>query len=262
MPFGSEMAAAPGLHRLERLYIRVFGWPAAGLRVRAQRLLPVIETHLEGVRDVLDAGCGRGVFTLALARRFPQVCFEGIDLDPEQVTKGQRLAKILGMNNARFSVGDLVSLDREAEFDMAINIDSIEHISEDDMATASMFRALRPGGLLILHTPSLYRRFLGRVKPNLEIRGHVRPGYTSEELRDLLTRNGFAVERILQVYGFCETLAQSISYAITGAEMRNKELYGLVFPFLRGLAWLGKKAAPRHGNGLLALARRPMEEIV
>ena len=33
---GREQAAAPGLNRFERLYIRAFGYPALGLRVRAK----------------------------------------------------------------------------------------------------------------------------------------------------------------------------------------------------------------------------------
>lgn len=257
MPFGSEVALTPELSPLERLYIRLFGVPILGLRVRARTILPLLEEVGQPQR-LIDAGSGRGVMTMACARRFPQAEVLGVDLLERQNEINNQIARQLGLDNVRFQTWDALRLPELGPFDVIISSDTLEHL-EDDLAAVHMFReALNPGGHLIVHVPHLTRNLFGWHRENwMDIEGHVRPGYTREGLSELLEAGGLKVKRCLYNYNSLETLANDISKLITGAKERNKGLYALAFPFLMALAWAGSLYRPQHdGSGLVALAQR------
>ena len=49
---GRELIHDPSLSRLEKAYVRVFGIPINGLRIRARRILPLVHS---GYRAILDS---------------------------------------------------------------------------------------------------------------------------------------------------------------------------------------------------------------
>lgn len=51
---------------------------------------------------VLEMGCGKGEYTVALARKYPEVNFIGIDIKGERIWKGARHALQEGIDNAAF----------------------------------------------------------------------------------------------------------------------------------------------------------------
>lgn len=257
MPFGSEMALTPGLSSFERLYIKLFGAPVLGLRVRARTILPLLD-GVTGLTDIVDVGSGRGMMTLACARRFPDAKVLGIDLSERLVAGGNAIVHQLGVPNLEFRVFDAMNLQDLGGFDLVISTDMLEHL-EDDLSGVAMFkRAMRPGGRLLVHVPHLTRNTFGWRRENcMDIEGHVRPGYTREGLIELLTRGGLKVEKCVYNYNWLETLANDLSKVITGGRERNRHLYALCFPLLMAIAWLGSLYRPRRdGSGLVALARR------
>ena len=91
----------------------------------------------------------------------------------------------------------------------------------------------------------------------MDIKGHVRPGYTREGLTKLLTEGGLQVVKCLYNHNSLETLANDISKLIAGVKERNRGLYALAFPVLMIIAGLGALYRPRNdGSGLVALAVR------
>lgn len=254
---GSELYYDPTLSRAERWYCRLFGVPIVGLRIRLRRLAPLLPARAE---RVLDAGCGRGVISRYLARRYPQAAVEAVDNDAELQRRNRIIGERMGLANCRFVTGDLLALDGQRGYDLAVSVDNLEHIADDRQAIANLYAALRPGGLLVVHVPHYYRRWpLLHRTVNFDVPGHERPGYHLAELTERLAAAGFAVERCGFSYGLLENLANNLSYAITGARERNRLLYALLFPLLDAVAWLGQWHRPRWGAGVWALARRPGE---
>jgi len=187
----------------------------------------------------------------------------GVELEPRLVERDNHNARAAGLSNLRFDQGDVTALTFDAEFDLVVSVDNLEHVEDDVAALGTLYRALRPGGTLVVHTPGYERRWpvFGR-HVNFDVPGHVRPGYRVEELANKLQASGFEVGSTQYTYGFLETLTNNVSYRISGAEERNKLLYAAVFPVLLAVSWLGQWSRPRWGAGVLAVARRPAADAV
>jgi SAM-dependent methyltransferase len=254
---GCELSLDESRSRFERMYARILGAPANGLRIRLRRVLPATKG---AYGDILDAGCGQGVFSMELAKAHPEARVVGIDMDPVLIERANAIAHKAGLGNCHFEVGDVTKLDYDARFDLVVSVDNLEHVEDDVTAMRVLVRALRPGGRAVVHVPGYERRWLlfGR-RVNFDVPGHVRPGYRTNELVERLTGAGFDISSCQSTYGTIETFTNNISYLITGADRRRKGLYAVVFPFLLAVSWLGKSSRPQWGAGVLATAQRPRQ---
>lgn len=251
---GQEIYWDRSLRRLERCYCRFLGVPIVGLRIRLrylQRLLPPAAT------SVLDGGCGRGVISRQLARRYPQARIDAIDQDQQAQHINQEIAQACHLQNCRFLVIDLTTLDVSGEYDLIVSVDNLEHIDNDLEVLQRFYRAMKPNGTLVVHVPHYYRRWpLFKWRRNFDVPGHVRPGYHLPELVERVRKAGFAVDQAGFSYGFLENLANNLGYAISGAEQKNKMLYALLFPILNIIAWLGHWGNSAMGAGVWCVAYR------
>jgi SAM-dependent methyltransferase len=252
---GWELSLDPGRSRFERLYARLLGAPANGLRIRLRRVLPATAGSY---RNVLDAGSGPGVFSYELAKRHPDAEVVGIEFEPELVVRSNAIASRAGLANCHFEQGDVTHLGFERQFDLVVSVDNLEHVEDDIGAMKELLAALRPGGRLVVHVPGYERRwFVFGRRVNFDVPGHVRPGYRAEELVAKLTTAGFHVQSQRSTYGLLETFTNNVSYVISGADQRRKGLYAVVFPVLLAVSWFGQFSRPRWGAGVLAVAARP-----
>lgn len=256
--FGQELFHDPELGRAEKLYARLFGVPVLGLRVRAGYLVPLLERlREERPARILDAGSGRGLFTAWCARSFPEAEVVGFDIDEGQVERNRRMAERAGLDNLAFRVQDLTTLDEVDAYDLILSVDNLEHLEDDRGQIGRFVRALRPGGRIVIHVPHVTRNLFGWRRRNfMEIEGHVRPGYRPEQLAAMLEQAGLTVDRTGYSYNGLETLANDLSFLITGGRERRKPLYALAFPFLLALAHLGGSRPPREGSGVWVSAHR------
>lgn len=243
----------------EKLYIRIFGTPILGLRIRSRYLLPVLDDMAAlPFTDIADAGSGRGLFTFHLARLFPNARVTGMDIDEGQVERNNAISAVLGQQHCSFRLQDVTRLDEGPTFDFILSTDNLEHLEEDREQCGVFFRSLKPGGRILIHTPHETRKVFGLKRQNfMGIEGHVRPGYTVLSLSAMLAEAGFEIERGFHSYGSIETLANDISYLITGGREKRKWLYAAAFPFLLLLSQLGRLSRPRQGSGVVILAKRP-----
>jgi len=255
MPFlGRDLYFHPALGFLEKWYCRILGVPIVGLRIRARLLERLLPEH---AKSVLDAGCGRGVISRVLARRYPEATIDAIDQDAAGQDANRLIAQKTGLKNCRFKLGDLTELNETAAYDLIVSIDNLEHIIQDIDVLQRFYRAMVDGGTLLIHVPHYYRRWpIFKWSVNFDVPGHVRPGYHLPEIIERVRQAGFQVERSGFSYGFLENLANNLSYAITEAEERNRMLYAALFPVLNFLAWLGSGSSPRMGAGVWVIAQK------
>ncbi len=212
---------------------------------------------------MLDAGSGRGDLAIHLARGFPSWQIVGLELEPEKVANSRRIAERLRLSNVEFCEGSLETFEAENKFDLIVNADVMEHIEDDRRVLANLYRALRPGGHIILTSPSVPQRKHLRLVAWRERRigfqpsdyGHVRDGYSREDLEEKFSAVGARVTRSYLTFGFFGTLAFDLFFVI-GDNRPHPLVFALMFPFLMALAALDLTFPTKTGSAILTVASK------
>ena len=139
---------------------------------------------------LLDLGCGTGWTSAFFARRGYRVT--GQDIAPEMIQYAERNRARYEAKNLEFLVSDYESMAFEVPFDCAVFYDSLHHAVDERAALEGVFRALRPGGMLITHEPGV-----GHSKSPDSIRAMQLYGVTEKDMppfriRDLSMNIGFS----------------------------------------------------------------------
>ena len=139
---------------------------------------------------VLDCGCGLGYFLLKL--RDTGATLHGIDVSPESA---EFVRKHI---TPHVKVGSVESIPYpDNTFDKALFCEVIEHVEDDASVLREIRRVLKPGGRVLISTPSLKGfRAHSRWKQLGHHHGgefHYRDGYEPEDLERKLEENGYRV---------------------------------------------------------------------
>jgi SAM-dependent methyltransferase len=188
---------------LRRLFYVILGRLFLRERYVKRELKQVADSGIP-IRNILDAGSGYGQISWFCAKLFPKVDLLGIDVKTEQVEDCNWFFQKMGYSQCRFQVDDLETIAYDSQFDLVFSIDVMEHVVKDEVVLGNFFRALRTGGICILHLP--YRDPKKPVsddptKVDSVVAEHVREGYTPEEIRLKLAQAGFEVEKVMFTYG-------------------------------------------------------------
>jgi SAM-dependent methyltransferase len=205
------------------------------LMAPARRLrLALVEGELsrqfggETAPAVLDAGCGDGLLSLAMAKRHPGWRIVGVDLQEGLLDGARKRARARGLANVSFVVANLEQPLPERGRDAVAAVECLSEIPDDRQALRMMRDALRPGGLLVVQVPE---RDWKPVLPGSADtwREQVRQGYTAEQLRDLLGELGLTEIEVRPTYRGLAAAAQEIRDRIKD---RGLLVRLLAFPFL------------------------------
>ena len=99
--------------------------------------------------QVLEAGCGVGAQTVALARRSPDARFTSIDVSADSLAEARSKADAAGLANVQFRQADIFALPFAAEsFDHVFVCFVLEHLSRPVEALAILRGLLKPGGTI------------------------------------------------------------------------------------------------------------------
>lgn len=116
-------------------------------------VLPLVEglpQRLEAGIDVADFGCGSGYAVGLMARAYPASRFTGIDFSEEATATGAAEAARRGVTNASFVAADLAALDQAAAYDVITAFDAIHDQAQPARVLENIYRALKPGGVLVM----------------------------------------------------------------------------------------------------------------
>jgi 2-polyprenyl-3-methyl-5-hydroxy-6-metoxy-1,4-benzoquinol methylase len=216
-------------------------------------------------RALYDAGGGEGAFAVHVARRFPGWRVVVADNEPRTIERADRIKHALGLTNLEIVNVDLREPAEENAYDIVICADVLEHIEEDDRVVQHLSRALKPGGVLLITSPSVPQpRHLPlvawrerRIGFSPSDYGHVRAGYSEARLRTLFGDAGLAVESIRRTFGPAGTLMFDLFF-VTGDSRPNPLVYLALFPLYMLLAAADVVVPSRNGAAIMGVARKPV----
>jgi SAM-dependent methyltransferase len=201
------------------LLVRLFGFRANFIHGDAlilDRWL-WLKKHLPETKNgekLIDIGCGTGAFSIGAALRGYNVL--GLSWDERNQRVAGERAEICRAPTAKFEVLDIRNLDSredlKGQFDVAICLETIEHIIDDRKLMIDIGTCLKPGGRLLLTTPDFFYRPItsGDKGPfsQVEDGGHVRRGYTKVMLEELCGQANLMIDTVSYCSGF---LSQKIT---------------------------------------------------
>lgn len=220
---------------MNNMLVRLIGWKATVLHGDPCVFdrWKWLKCHLlGGPLRTLDAGCGSGAFTMYASKIGNEVV--GISSDTRTIQAARSRASILRIHNIEFIQADLRNLDkftdRLGKFDQIICFETIEHIQNDKKLIADLSTLLKFGGRLLLTTPFKdYKPLLGDKLSEYENGGHVRWGYTYEDVKELFDECGLGVLDKKYISGFVSQQLTNLMRILSKANIMIA--WVVTFPF-------------------------------
>ena len=209
----------------------------------------LIAPYLTG--KVLEIGGGIGNFTADLAGAADSV----ISLEPNEYCHRQLVEKTKAIGNVTVRNITAEALDQEmpADYraDVAVCMNVLEHLKDDELAVNTFGKRLKSGGLLVLLIPAgpwLY----GEIDRRL---GHYRR-YSKSSVRDLARKTGFEIVK-LRYFNFIGLWGwwwnARMAKSLTQSDFQIRLFDNWIVP------WLSRLEAvipPPVGQSLLVVARK------
>ena len=153
-------------------------------RARNRLIVWALRRSFPRIQRYLEIGCGTGYVLEGVAKAYPETSLVGSEI----------FSVGLPYAASRVKAAELIQMDArhipyEGEFDVIGAFDVLEHIEEDEMVLEAMWRALVPGGGVVITVPQ--HPWLWSTSD--ENACHVRR-YRITELRDKVLRAGFKLE--------------------------------------------------------------------
>jgi 2-polyprenyl-3-methyl-5-hydroxy-6-metoxy-1,4-benzoquinol methylase len=244
-----------------RLFYALLGLDHMGQRVRAFHVMRLLKKENINPVKILDAGCGDGMLTFSLSRRYKDAIITGVDFDADLFGNCKLILSRTGQSNISFRQADLVSLNGKAEYDLIICIDVLEHIQDDQQALKNLFAALNDEGVAIIHVPrnhKLNKYYLGGSSFQRRQSDHVRDEYIEEEIVSKIEAAGFKIMEKRYTFGFFGSVSRELFYKIERLNSRVRFLAKLaLFPLMAGFAFLDTKSANSRYQGYLFKLMKP-----
>jgi ubiquinone/menaquinone biosynthesis C-methylase UbiE len=128
----------------------VWNWETPAGRIRWERRVRMLTSHIKTREKILELGCGTGYFTRALARTGAAIT--AIDISPNLLKIARRDHLI---DNVTFGVQNAYALTYpDVAFDSVVGSSVLHHL-EIDQALAQIYRVLRPGGTIRFTEPNM-----------------------------------------------------------------------------------------------------------
>ncbi|MCF6169565.1 MAG: class I SAM-dependent methyltransferase [Bacteroidales bacterium] len=227
------------------------------------------EKTVQGTQQILDAGSGFGQYDYYLASRNKNWQVKGVDVKDEQIEDCNNFFGKTGLDNASFAVADLTKLEEKPEtYNLVLCVDVMEHIEEDELVLRNFYTTLKPGGMLLISTPSdqggsdVHHHDHENDGSHSFIDEHVRDGYGIEEIADKMKRAGFSKTDVHYQYGPPGKLSWKLSMKFPILMLNASYIffiilpfyYLLTFPFALLLNWMDVSRKQKTGTGVVARA--------
>ena len=114
--------------------------------------LPDIAARLrDGEGRVADVGCGTGWSSISIARAFPGVKVDGIDIDAGSIERARMHAEREGVaDRVSFLFADAADAEGEGRYDLVTIFEAVHDMAQPAEVLATARKLLKPGGAVLI----------------------------------------------------------------------------------------------------------------
>lgn len=270
--------------RLENL---LFSVGDMSLKRRARKIIEEINPQTE--EKIVDLGSGTGYYLFILSNLGVKLYLTGFDFDERALNEAKEL---LSDKKINFIIGDLHKMPfKNNSFDKAISSEVLEHLKNDVLALKEIYRILKPGGILVVSTPSInYPFFWDPINWILQhfLNTHIKKGffsglwsghirlYKKEDLVNKFKKSGFNIEICEELTYWClpfnhyivnliarllydVKISSKIADKLSKFKQSKKPLlFRLAFKFVNWVDRLNELFPQKNGVNVFILARKPI----
>jgi 2-polyprenyl-3-methyl-5-hydroxy-6-metoxy-1,4-benzoquinol methylase len=177
-----------------------------------------------------ELGCGHGALSYVFRNEKGKWISADIDWENVKATKEVVQSNVIQVNPIKLPF-------KNKTFDVIVCIDFLEHIKEDVFCVMELSRVLKDDGFLLVATPTTGKMLiLNKIKKiiglTMEKYGHVREGYSQNELSELLIKANLAPTTVyFYSYFFTETIEMLLNRIYIMINKNNsKKRDGIIAP--------------------------------
>ena len=214
--------------------------------------------------NVLDAGAGYGQYSFFMSGLSAAWNIRAVDVKKEQIDDCNRFfTRINRDKRVVFEMADLVKFIEKEKYSLILSVDVMEHIEDDEIVFGNFYNSLKPGGLLLISTPSdKGGSDVFHHHSNSFIEEHVRDGYGVNEIKMKLEKAGFNNINTRYTYGKPGQLSWKLSMKYPILLLNLSKIFFIIlpfyylitFPFALLLNALDVKMKHKTGTGLVVKA--------
>lgn len=215
--------------------------------------------------SIYDAGSGYGQYTYFMSRNLQSCSIFAVDVKENWINDCREFFTSRNISGVSFAVEDLTAVNHKDKFDLIVCVDVMEHIHDDVTVFSNFANALKPGGFVLINSPSVFGGSdVHEEGEDSFIGEHARVGYSMEELRDKLKPFGLSVYRHRYTYAFWGDKAWrlGIKYPMMLLNVSKVFLvllpfyYLLTFPFTFIMMYMDYSMNSPKGAGINLIAKK------
>jgi 2-polyprenyl-3-methyl-5-hydroxy-6-metoxy-1,4-benzoquinol methylase len=265
--FGASQIYDPKVREnsLAKLFLKVFGTIAtSSSHFHFMRIVKKVDEEIN-LGHVLDAGCGKGLFSFWLAQRYRNARIYACDFSEAKIDVCEDIKKNMNIHNINFFTQDLRTYRSEDSYDFIFSNHVLEHIIENRLVISNLVHSLRKGGYIYIQMPNAVQRRLPFGKRFLksyeewEKEEHIGQTLTLDSLSSELSSLGCKILVAKHTEGFVGELGFELG-EMALSYFRSNVLFALLYPLLKILGYVDSLINYSYGNGILVLAKKDEDE--
>lgn len=213
--------------------------------------------------DIYDAGTGYGQYVHFMLNNMQPCTIYAVDIKKDWINDCMAFFRRIGKKDVTFGIEDLTQIEHKEKFDLILTVDVMEHIADDVRVFDNFYRALKPGGYLVINTPSIYGGS-DVHSDDMEsfISEHERVGYSREDFEEKLHPFGFKTFDSFYTYGKWGDKAWRLGIKIPIKMVNYSKMllillpfyYLFTLPFTLLFMYLDIKSVNKTGSGITHIA--------